>query len=637
MLLRRVALENVRSFLERAELRVDGNISIIIGPNGGGKTNLLDTIVIILRRYIFASMYARHQPTTDNPDRYQFHHNDALNNLILERHSAGAALPQLVEVEIEVTARDLDNMAVMQRDAPRLTELTKSKYFGLQLGLATEWDLSRIQKGDRFIYSLQNGAFVSQSEQPGAQFLAYLNSFEAVNHLREEYELEPLGTPMIYLPVNRAANGFQASVQLASYNAIETKRQTDATYSRSGNSAVALAIGQLAQKYRLLLEKDDGRAHTGFLEDPNLKMMTELLAGLGYQWELICVDPLKNQYDVRLTKQGSSFLVGAASSGERELLTYLFTIFALNVRDALIVVDEPELHLHPSWQKTLLQMFTELALTTGNQFLLATHAPAFVGPESIQYVSRVFSQRQRSHILRLDAAALPDSKHLLNIVNSHNNESIFFADSVVLVEGISDRLFFEAVLDSHGRRASTAKIIEVISVGGKGFFAAYKKLLNACQVPFSIIADLDYVEQIGDDAVKALLVLNADEIKEDVIKNIGSLDGASLTARIDEAMRTGDWTDAQQIWEYIKSHRLKLKNDLTEDEAETLHSFVRGKYSEKIYVLEKGALEEYLPQNYKSKDLQKLIRLITENDFWNMLTADAKEELSSIARQIIAN
>jgi hypothetical protein len=37
MKLRRIRLENVRSFLEAAELSIDGDISIVIGPNGGGK------------------------------------------------------------------------------------------------------------------------------------------------------------------------------------------------------------------------------------------------------------------------------------------------------------------------------------------------------------------------------------------------------------------------------------------------------------------------------------------------------------------------------------------------------------------------------------------------------------------------
>ena len=49
-------------------------------------------------------------------------------------------------------------------------------------------------------------------------------------------------------------------------------------------------------------------------------------------------------------------------------------------------------------------------------------------------------------MLRLNVSDLPDGRHLSNIVNSQNNERIFFADKVLLVEGLSDLIFFEAAL-----------------------------------------------------------------------------------------------------------------------------------------------------------------------------------------------
>lgn len=55
MLLKKITIENVRSFLDRREMDFDGPISIIIGPNGGGKTNLLDVVNTMLRRYLFAT------------------------------------------------------------------------------------------------------------------------------------------------------------------------------------------------------------------------------------------------------------------------------------------------------------------------------------------------------------------------------------------------------------------------------------------------------------------------------------------------------------------------------------------------------------------------------------------------------
>ena len=634
MLVRRVAIENVRSFLDRAELMLDGPITIVIGPNGGGKTNLLDTIVIMLRRHLFASMYAAHAPTPEQPNRYEFRQNDVLNNMILERHSAGAGRDQIVDIEVEVTSRDLENMHSMQNDAERLTELASKKYVNFNLLNAKSWKLDEIAEGTRFVYRVFNGN-LQGVENSSSSFLQYLKMFEMDGSLREEFELAPLATPLVYLPVNRSASGFQSNVELAGYNAFETKRQSDATSSRSATSIVNLAVGRLAQKFRMLLEKDKGIAASEFRDDVNLKELTKLLGELGYEWTLETVNPLKNQYDIRLKKQGSSFLVGAASSGERELLTYLFAIFALNVRDAIIIVDEPELHLHPKWQKTLLQLFIRLAQSTGNQFLLATHSPTFVSPESIQFVSRVFSHQQRSHILRLNTTILPEAKHLLNIVNSQNNERLFFADEVVLVEGLSDRIFFEAVLDQHGRYSSSRSILEVISVGGKGFFEAYTKVLRACEMRYSIISDLDYVEQVGSHEIKALFQIDTKEIKMDVIENIKSLDGDALVEAIENALSNGDWKHATQVWSYIKARRRKLRKDLNKDDSAKLDEFLMSKRTEQIYILCRGALENYLPVGHSSKDLDRLIRLLAQDNFWEQLPQQGKAELELIATNLL--
>ena len=334
MRVKRVAIQNVRSFLERQELLLDGPLTIIIGPNGGGKTNLLDTAVIILRRYLFASMYAAHAPTPENPKRHEFRQNDVLNNMVLERHANGGSLEQVVEVDVELTDKDFLNMTAMRADALRLTELAKGKYENLNLMTAAEWIMEEMVVGSRFTYRLVDGNFGHVPERPAQNFLHYLRTFEAEGRLREEFGISALSMPLMYLPVNRSASGFQSNVELANYNDFETKRQSDAASSRSGNSTVARAVGRMAQRYRLLLEEDKGAAAAEFYEEPNLKELSKLLLELGYEWTLESVNPLRNQYDVRLKKQGSSFLVSAASSGERELLTYLFAIFALNVRDA---------------------------------------------------------------------------------------------------------------------------------------------------------------------------------------------------------------------------------------------------------------------------------------------------------------
>lgn len=637
MLVRKISLENVRSFLDRQEMTFDGPISIIVGPNGGGKTNLLDTLVTMLRRHLFASPYVQEVNYGDGQIYLQATHNDLLNSLAFDKHSSALNSSQSVEITVEVSLTDVTSMAKIKEDAEEVETAQRWKFHSSPWSVTETWEVGEIRPGDRFTYTWQDGSLTQPATKPALNFLQYLQIFELDNSMRSEAKMERLQLPMIYLPVSRTSSAFQSSVALSGFNDRDQKRQFDSTTSRSGGSnIVQLAIGRLGRRYRRLELDDNTSVKIAFYEDSQLAFLTKSLSDLGYTWSLETVNADTNEYDVILTKQGTRFASSAASSGERELLTYLFAIFALNVRDAVILVDEPELHLHPRWQKTLLGLFEKISQETGNQFVLATHSPTFISPTSIQYVSRVHTEEQKSKISRLDSSSLPNSKHLFNIVNSQNNERLFFCDHVVLVEGISDRMFFEKILERF-KTAPHGDVIEIISVGGKGLFDSYSKLLTACRVPHTIIADLDYVDQVGSPEVKRLFRRNDSKIKTDVIDNIGSLDGKSLVERIEEAMASKDWSDASALWEYIKSKRVALKTSLTKDEQDELKSCLDLLRSQGVYILSKGALESYLPPGYRGKDVEKLITFLQGDDFWSRLPTPERDEIEEIARQVFSS
>jgi predicted ATPase len=59
------------------------------------------------------------------------------------------------------------------------------------------------------------------------------------------------------------------------------------------------------------------------------------------------------------------------SAGEKQMLSFL--CYCMFVQDTVIFIDEPELSLHPDWQRLLMPTLLEIAPT--NQFFIATHSP----------------------------------------------------------------------------------------------------------------------------------------------------------------------------------------------------------------------------------------------------------------------
>lgn len=636
MKLRKIKLRNVRSFLEEQIFELAEDISIIIGPNGGGKTNLLDTAVLALRTHLLKSWIPRHLPTEGQQEQFEWTDNDGFSANLLERHSAAADEEQRIELTIEVTPTDVESIGRAKKDAGTLQKLARRKYVNIAIADAMYWQIDEIEAGKTYTYSIVNGQLMQEHLAPAElTFMSYLQNYEVHNRVREEFSELPLSTPMIFLPVTRSSGAMPASVALAHFNEQDYKKTVDATYSRSSGAITTLAVGRMAERYRTLLEKADGQTNQKFKADPGTTKLTDALEALGYSWDFKCTDIKTNQYEMILDKQGSRFRLSAASSGERELMTYLFAIYALNVKDALIVIDEPELHLHPRWQKILLELFERLAKDTGNQFLMATHSPAFASPATIKYISRVYSEQQRSRIVTLNGREqLPGTKHLLGIVNSQNNERVFFSDLVILVEGISDRIFFEALFRHFRKQRSSGRVFEVISVGGKNLFKQYTSLLNAFKIPHVVIADLDYVREIGESSLKALFKASAKTIKEKVIDDPTSVDAACLITEMDNALKTVDVVALTELWEYIKARQSRLRADLQPEEQTQLDEFLKAKRTEGVFILSLGALERYLPVGYAGKDLERLIELVSEPDWWDALPTDSKIELQAICEAI---
>ena len=64
------------------------------------------------------------------------------------------------------------------------------------------------------------------------------------------------------------------------------------------------------------------------------------------------------------------------SAGEKQLLLILLTVFMQEGRDAILIMDEPEISLHVDWQRRLLDVVTRL--NPNCQVIVSTHSPAML-------------------------------------------------------------------------------------------------------------------------------------------------------------------------------------------------------------------------------------------------------------------
>ncbi|SDF89844.1 ATP-binding protein [Klenkia brasiliensis] len=94
----------------------------------------------------------------------------------------------------------------------------------------------------------------------------------------------------------------------------------------------------------------------------------------------------QNPTDLRIEiPGGSSHGVGDLSSGERQALIIISRVFRASSGYSLMVIDEPDVHLHPALSSRLVSAL-DLGMQEGGQLIMATHSPAIldgIPPESI--------------------------------------------------------------------------------------------------------------------------------------------------------------------------------------------------------------------------------------------------------------
>lgn len=103
------------------------------------------------------------------------------------------------------------------------------------------------------------------------------------------------------------------------------------------------------------------------------------------------------------SSNGQIITIDGLSSGEKQLFYRFVYLQTLEIQNSIIMVDEPETSLHPTWQQQLAKLYRSIG--TNNQVILATHSPhilASVKPENIFMLNVKDSKIEATHLKDTD-------------------------------------------------------------------------------------------------------------------------------------------------------------------------------------------------------------------------------------------
>jgi putative ATP-dependent endonuclease of OLD family len=218
MKLKRLAIQNIRSFGQKREVEFHDDFTILIGPNGGGKSNLLDVITVGVRQFFLRPWGLTREEDTSGP-YYIFRTEDPFGNIInaLSRF-AGAVGPSLIEFDWQISQQDVANI---QSIVGRLESLRESARRFREGEDGLDW-LKQLQPGeyaagDTLRYVVEGATVRSLSGEKGERFRRFLMLFNKVNQIDEDQN-STLTTPFLHFPPYRGAAAQGLRISLAGQN-----------------------------------------------------------------------------------------------------------------------------------------------------------------------------------------------------------------------------------------------------------------------------------------------------------------------------------------------------------------------------------------------------------------------------------
>jgi hypothetical protein len=255
------------------------------------------------------------------------------------------------------------------------------------------------------------------------------------------------------------------------------------------------------------------------------------------------------------TTGGEVYFANVEASGLLQLVPLLAALYDYDI--SALIIDEPEISLHPQLQAFLLQEIVNVSgypTEVGNQKLIvmATHSPSMVPLRRISDLRSLvfFADRETSPSqIDMEAGELKNKKLSALIARlSENHKLALFARNILLVEGASDEIVVSGVARSLEHPILGANT-QIVPVTGKGQFPETAKLFRLMSKKVFVLGDLDLL--VDDSQIMATFMVEAGPLVHKL--------GAENLPALDRPIRNSLYEFVDKHWDSVAtaamSHR----------------------------------------------------------------------------------
>ncbi|MEK7172583.1 MAG: AAA family ATPase [Patescibacteria group bacterium] len=590
----------------------DNSLNIFIGENGSGKSTALEVINFIFKKVLFTQFnvnqdfyYRRSELTAGDKKQILVPANsNSYSGFRLEPNWDTENNPQKIKLTIELDEIDTANIQNLVDNKEKLDILANSYTTHSVVPNNTTQKIYTIEATLNNADKTFSVNIFPNNSDPGYLYLVNYNFYkELINFYNFENPNNPINplyesftliggyrnyhafTPTVSLKDAHASQQIQQIKTKEFSKSLNTSEQSEPAIFNLVRLRVAGAHYDLGTLALTPEQREEQANDASFLKAINAKLKLVSL-----KCKIRVSDRRSRQYAFEFIDTHRNRVlndINSLSSGQKAIIHLVFEAYGRgDLKGGVVIIDEPEIHLHYQFQHEYLRVIEEINQEQNCQYVLVTHSESLINSVTIHKVKR-FALNEANNTVIKAPVLTTDQKMLVKILDNTRSTYAFFAKKVILVEGETDRYFFKALIN--GIAPNLNQELAVLDIQGKSDYEAWKEFFEAFGLTVYFFGDLD-------EAFKFIYPTNP-------------------APKLNTAEAITNFKTEHQNW----------KTDIEQ------------KYSDKIYILKDGDLEDYL--GIHNKGLPETIKFCNEG-LQNYLADDTNEkskEIRFILNEITSN